>query len=511
MASNPAARNCNLSWASALTSNEFCNPAAVFSRLTRLGKISYFYLILVPAQPEHGPQWPKKGIIMDRKHLVDELIEKLAFAPKSATRYQIFDSVVMNLAIMVGPIDKSFVLIARSGLTGNTIIHLLGKFPKMNAEAARIAAHKLNKQIAKGVDMAIAVGQARRAEVSSTRSTFESVMLDYLAYLPFRKRNLSAQKDINFIMRYILNPAANPWLNKPISIVSAADVATLVNDLNARAPARALKSFSCLKKFFRWAMDPATRLAIGLERNPIQFTSARELGLERKFHQRVFQYEEVYAFLKATNGTPYPCGPCWRVLLETGRPFGLVSSMRKSQLDLDRNLWVIPDPHRKSASSHAVPLSDSVVQFLRSVLDELPAGHGDFIFSFTGGQTPIGDFGSLKRSRSRNQTNSEADLLRGRFERLMQETLEELNFEYEPWVWHDVLRTVRAHLRCITDHTEVAEAAIGRFPSRVTRDNPLGTYRSQVRRVLNMWSDLLRKVEERSCSTADWERSSQAF
>lgn len=456
---------------------------------------------------------------MHREHLSDELIETLQFTPNGGTRYEIFDASVTNLAVRIGSRKKSFVLVSRFGDSENTTRRKLGRFPDMTTEAARVAAHKWNTQIEAGIDPAIEVEEAKKAEERRVRSTFASVMRDYLAYIPSRPRNLSAAREGYFINHYILDPASNSWLNKPISTVEDADVSSLVKNLNKYAPTQAYRCFRTLKTFFRWAMDPDYRRAIGLQHNPIEFTQAERLGLVAYERDRVFEYEECYAYLKATTATPYPYGPCLRLLIETGQRIGVVSAMRWSQINLERKLWIIPGARSKKArpgrtskgdAAHKVPLSDCAVQLLRALEAALPPGHGDFVFSFTGGQTAIANFSNLKRDRSSKKSEGEATSANGVFDGLMRKIIEEFGVEYEPWVWHDVRRTVRTHLEAITGRTEVAEAAIGHGQTGIIRVYNLHKYRAEIRKGFNAWSDLLRKVEEGTCTIADWEHDPEA-
>ncbi|MCA1403042.1 integrase family protein [Ensifer sp. IC3342] len=451
---------------------------------------------------------------MDRQHLTDDLIAGLDFAPDSGSRYEINDSSVENLAVRVGSKRKSFVLIARfGGPAENTSRRTLGRFPAMTTEAARVAAHNWNAQIDEGVDPAIEAAAAGRLEELRLRSTFASVMEDYLAYIPSRDRNLNAAQDIAFIRRNILDPKRNRWVNKPIAEVTAAHVTSFIKEINQKFPTTAFHCFAMLKTFFSWTMHPDISEAVGLDRNPIEHLKAKRLGLRIAPRERVFEYEEARAYLMACSATPYPYGPCLRVLIETGQRRGVVAGMRWSQLNLARKLWIIPGSKAPGAqrgrtskvdNSHQVPLSDRVVDLLLAIKESQPAGHGDFVFSTTNGQRPIDNFGDLRLAKK--QDRSEAEIATGKFERLMLEFREKLGVAVmEDWVWHDVRRTVRTHLEPITGRTEVAEAAIGHGQTGILRVYNLHKYRAEIRRGFNAWSELLRKVEQGTCTIADWE------
>lgn len=149
---------------------------------------------------------------MVRVHLTDKLIEELELTPNSETRYEIFDASVKSLAIRVGSKNKTFVLVSRFGDNDNTTRRMLGRFPMMRTEAACVAAHNWSVLLEAGIDPGVEAEKARKAEELRQRSTFGSVVQDYLAYIPKRPRNLSVDRDTYFIKRYILDPVANPWV-----------------------------------------------------------------------------------------------------------------------------------------------------------------------------------------------------------------------------------------------------------------------------------------------------------
>ncbi|ASY62614.1 Integrase [Sinorhizobium sojae CCBAU 05684] len=458
---------------------------------------------------------------MNRQHLTDALIAAQEPPPNSSGRYDIYDSSVENLIVRIGSKKKVFMLVARfGGPASQPSRRKLGEFSEMTTEAARVEADKWNKKVGNGVDPAIEVAEARRLEALRLRSTFASVMEDYLAYIPGREKNLNAAQDIAFIRRNILDPKKNRWLKKPISEVTAADVVSLVKEINLKFPTTAFHCFVQLKTFFGWTMHPDISAAIGLDRNPIEYLKAKRLGLRIDPRQRVFEYEEARAFLMASTATPYPYGPCLRVLIETGQRRGVVAGMRWSQINLARRLWIIPGtkapgarPGRTSKvdNSHKVPLSNRVVELLLAIKESQPEGHGDFVFSTTNGQRPIDHFSDLRIAKKNNEQN-ESEIATGRFERLMLEILATLGVAcMEGWIWHDVRRTVRTHLEPITGRTEVAETAIGHGQTGIVRVYNLHKYRAEIRRGFNKWSEMLRKVEEGTCTVADWEHDDEAF
>ncbi|OWV68097.1 hypothetical protein ATY76_14420 [Rhizobium sp. R339] len=459
---------------------------------------------------------------MNRQHLTDDLIAAQQFPTDSRRRYDINDASVKNLIVRIGSKRKVFMLVARfRGPASQPTRRKLGLFPdEMNTEAARAAAHKWNRKIEDRIDPAIEVAEARRIEEIRKRSTFASVVEDYIAYIPGRDRNLNAEQDIKFLRRNLLNPKTNPFVDKPISEVTAGQITRMVKNLKKRAPTQAFHLFVMIKTFFGWAMHPDIAEVVGLDRNPIGYLKPKRLGLRIVDRERVFEYEEARAYLMASTATPYPYGPCLRLLIETGQRRGVVAAMRWSQLNLDRKLWTIPGARARGAQpgktskldgSHKVPLSNRVVALLLAIRESQPAGHGDFVFSTSNGQRPIDNFGDLKVPKKESE-KSETELATGKFERLMLEILETLGVTaMEDWVWQDVRRTVRTHLEPLTGREAVAEAAIGHKKRGIVGVYNHHKYRAEIRRGFNLWSEMLREVESGNCSITDWEHDPDAF
>lgn len=345
-------------------------------------------------------------------------------------------------------------------------------------------------------------------EERRARSTFKAVMEDYIAYLPSRPRNLNIGHDTAFLRRNFLNADSNPWVDRPICLVTDADIASLVKAIRSRAPTQAHHALTHLKTFFRWAMNPDIRNEIGLESNPAANVTHRGLALKIKDRTRVFEQEEVASYLAACKAIPYPYGHCLRVLIELGQRIGATRQMRWSELNFTRKIWSFTSKGEK----HDLPLSDRVVQLLTVLRNDLPPDHGDFVFSTTNGEFPIDGFSRLKLPKGSIKDSTQRREKQGEFERQMLAALSALwpGQTLDDWVWHDVRRTVRTHLEPITGNTAAAEAAIGHGPKGIVRVYNLYKYRAEIRRAFNAWSELLHKVESGTCTLADWEHDAES-
>lgn len=256
-----------------------------------------------------------------------------------------------------------------------------------------------------------------------------------------------------------------------------------------------MKALVMIRTFFRWAMVPDRRRAIGLEHNPVADLTPNSMSLSKGQRTRHFMYHEIRAYLLVAAATPYPWGPFQRCLIETGQRRGEVAGMRWSQVDLERKLWVIPGGSGKPDEDHHVPLSDAVVDMLRALRSEQSELHGDFVFSLSNGQRPLTSFAKEKAAFTERFLAEFEELAPGR--------------SLRHWVWHDVRRTLRTHFSAFASDT-VAETAIGHGKKGIQRVYDLFKYRRKVRAAFNTWSEILRKIFDGTAGVDDLEDADRA-
>lgn len=429
---------------------------------------------------------------MQRTKLHDDFIEELAPATSTDDRYEVYDEKVKNLAMRVGPKNKTFYFISRLVADGQTVRRAIGTFPQTTTEEARRVAREWNGLKDEGVDPATKKAEEANQEAIRLRSTFALVMEDYIAYLPTRERNRATLRDVSVLRRHLLDRERNPWLDKPISEVTDEDVATLVEAIAARGKRpTAFQVLKMVRTFFSWAVQPQRRRMIGLRYNPVTDLTPRVMKLRRALRTRVLDYAEIHTFLATMAVTPRPLRDCLFALVHTGQRIGAVLKTRWSALDLVMKTWTIAAGTSKAEEDHVVPLSEAMVEMFLRLRSELPPDHGDFVFSSSNGRFPISNSGKLKEAflkdfNARLPAQASGD-------------------EPRAWRWHDIRRTVRTHLEPIVGRREVAEAAIGHSKGGMDRVYNHYTYRREIRKAFNVWSEILRKIETGSLSIEEWE------
>ena len=148
-------------------------------------------------------------------------------------------------------------------------------------------------------------------------------------------------------------------------------------------------------------------------------------------------------------------------------------------------LWTIPAERMKADAAHVVPLSDDVVAILQS----LPRfKKGDHVFSTTFGVKPVNGFSKAKERLDRRMLRSWRALARlARNRRKAQ---------IEPWVIHDIRRTMRTGLSALPVPDLVRELVIAHTKPGLHKVYDQHAYLDEKRRALDLWAARLRSIVE---------------
>ncbi len=410
---------------------------------------------------------------MAKRVLTDRYIKALK-TPKTG-RDEHGDAVVPGLAIRVTERGaKSFVLVARYPGSNNPTRRALGSYGAVSLEAARKKARHWLELIHGGIDPAVEEERQRAAELRARANTFAHVAEDFIVEkLPGERCSRDAERDI----RRELLPR---WGHLPIAQITPQHVRDLIKAVKARPPRQgyprtgnlymARNVLALCRRLFGWAID---RGEYGLEHNPCERLKPKALLGEKKARSRVLSHAELGALWRASLATPYPYGPMYRLLALTGARRNEVSEARWAEFDLDRKLWAIPPARMKADAAHVIPLSDDVIRLLES----LPRfSDGDFLFSSGRGVRPVSGYSIAK-----------ADLDR----RIMAE----LGGKLEPFVTHDIRRTVRTGLSAIPGISDlVRELVIGHTKPGLHKVYDQHAYLDEKRHALDAWAVRLRGI-----------------
>jgi integrase len=421
--------------------------------------------------------------------------EKIDALPRrKGERYEVADPGCDRLWLRVGARDIVFVLAVRvegkrdptrlklgvyaettPGCDGSTSADAKpGPLTRLTLEQAREKARRWNAWIKAGLDpraedVRLLLEAATRAE-----ATFGRGVQEYCAYMPTREKNKSAPDQIKTLERELLDPELNPFVDVPMAEIDDDVIKKIVMAVRDR-PART-SAFNLLKlmsTFFNWIyVENRRRYHLG-PLNPMANVSARLLGIGRRDRERFLSEPERAAFMKAAVATPYPYGPVYVLMMKTAQRENEVAGMRRSELDIVNRLWTIPKERYKQDRPHAVPLTESTVAVIQAVLDELPEGHGDCLFSNDNGQTPISNFGRPVAE----------------FRKAVLEEMRKVDpgAMMPPWQLEDTRRTVRTNLPKLKVLHEHSEALLGHVKVGLNKTYNLYEYLPERREALERW------------------------
>jgi integrase len=273
--------------------------------------------------------------------------------------------------------------------------------------------------------------------------------------------------------REIENEFISRWGSRPVTDITARDVVALLDEAVARgAPYQAHNLLGHIRRLFNWAIG---RHIYGLDKSPCDRMKSKDVIGPKLSLTRVLSDAELRALWAATERMGYPYAPLYRMLALTGQRKSEVAEARWSEFDLDRKLWTIPAERMKGknevARPHHVPLTDEVI----AILNALPRfKSGDHLFSTSFGVKPVNNFVKAKASLDRAM-------------------LAELG-KLDPFVIHDIRRTMRTGLSALSVRPDVAELVIAHALPGMRGVYDKYSFEAEKRQALELWAARLREI-----------------
>jgi integrase len=380
----------------------------------------------------------------------------------------------------------SFVLVARYPDSKHPVPRAIGEFPMMTLAEAREKAREWRKDIKAGIDPKVKAAREREAaeaaEATRAANSFEAVAEDFIKrHVLATDKGRPKLKSGPEVAAPIRREIVSKWRGRPIVDIARRDVVKLLEDVvdDGRASV-AHHLLAYLSKLFNWAI---ARDVYGLQSSPITRGIGKDIVGAKKPRQRIMNNAEIVEVWQASAALPAPFGALVRMLLITGQRLREVANAKWSEFDLDPKLWTIPPARMKGDAAHEVPLSPFAIEIIGSLAKPEDRKAGASVFSTTASKAPISGFSKAKIALDRliNETRLKADPDAK---------------PIEPFVFHDLRRTVRTALSGLPVPDPVAELVIAHAKPGLHKVYDQHAYLDEKRRALDLWASKLRSIVE---------------
>lgn len=349
---------------------------------------------------------------------------------------------------------------------GSTQRVVVGHYPGMSLDQARIEAGHTIARLARGEDVQSAVKQAKAAKVASRQCpTVKEAVTDYLKERendPNRDANSRYESEIAQLFNRKIVPELGA--SKRINEISKADIKAMIKtrkDAGHYVAARNL--YVQLKPFFDWSIHEEL-----ISVSPCIGVIPPDVAKER---QHKITDTEIKALWACATPETNMLGDYFRVLLLTAQRRGEVASMQWQGVNLDRAEWIIPASKTKNGREHLVPLSPLVVSILKAQPERKPS---EYVFGKFP-HAPVSGFSKAKRELD------EAMLAK------LQE--DDPEAELSDWRIHDLRRTAASGMASLGIQPHVVEAVLNHTPVKLQRTYQVWQYADERRKALGVWAD----------------------
>jgi integrase len=396
-----------------------------------------------------------------RRLLSDTFVRALQPAP-AGKRHDYWDTKVPGFGVRTTDRGaKSYVLYTRYPPSKSPARRALGDAGKMTLAAGRKKAREWLDLIEQGIDPA---ARHQQAEEHDRRVTFGKVAEDWLSEVVRGRQRQARTVELDLRREFIPR-----WGKRPITGISALDIRDAIKEVKERAPSQARNILGHLKRLFAWA---EAQQVYGLDQSPVDRLKPTAIVGKKNSRQRVLTDTEMRALWRAAEKLGYPYGDVFRLLALTGQRKSEVAEARWCEFDLQKKLWVIPPERMKGDAAHEVPITDDAMTLLAS----LPRFNGgDYLFSTTFGARPVNGFSTAKVN-------------------LDYAMRVELGHAVDPFVTHDVRRTMRTGLSALPIPDRVRELVIAHAQQGMHKVYDQHSYREEKRHALNLWAARLRNI-----------------
>jgi integrase len=384
--------------------------------------------------------------------------------------------------------EKTFVV--RYKRNGLTRIMTIGQYPTVSLEDAHAAHAQAQSDIQAGLDP-IEARAARAAELLRVKAkaggdkTMTQLVEEFVAHgltrrdgtgyeEPEQVRRLLSAEVLG--RRYDREAKAyvdtgRGWADRTLDTITGREAVELCQAIERRGSAATARTTGrYIKRMFTYAVS-----AYLLPESPVAQLRFGK-GAKRSRWLKPDEIAKVWTMLSADDA---PMAPdtrlAFKLLLLTGQRAGEVCNAEWQHIDLQKKTWHLPAAITKSRRAHMIPLSPTAID----VLKKLRGLHPESPYVMPGRSAN----GKLDLTKPRDP-HSLAHAVRDHAER----------WGIDPWVPHDLRRTMRTHLPRLKVSRDIAERILNHAASELDQVYDHHDYMKEMRAGLTKWDSELRKI-----------------
>jgi len=273
-------------------------------------------------------------------------------------------------------ISRSWLL--RYSIAGNRKNMGLKPFDRISLAAAREAARAALELVDQGIDPVAHKKSARLslATEDAKRKTFEECADSYMAAHLKQHRNVKHQKQWGSTLRQYAYPIIGKMQISQITTTEILAVLlqqTTKNDQKGQLWTLKTETAARLRGRMENILAYADVAGYRSGKNPAEWKNHLETQLAAPGkllsvkHQPAMPYSECGRFINKLKQKDSVSARALEFLILTGVRSGSVREADWSEIDFQKNIWVIPGSHTKNGKEHRVPLVPKMIRLLESL------------------------------------------------------------------------------------------------------------------------------------------------
>jgi integrase len=341
--------------------------------------------------------------------------------------------------------------------------YVYGDYPKISLKQARQLHAEALKKVKAGIDLNLDKKTKIQKRIAEPiiQKAFEEYKEKYLF-----KELKRPEKQIYYFNKDILPAIA---LMKVKDVTRRHLIKILDNIVKRGAPVNANRTLSALKRFFGFCVERGM-----LNDNPALQITKKAVGGTETPKNRFLSENEIKTFWEKIDEAPFSrqVQLALKILMLTGQRVGELCNSEWSEIDMKKQVWIVPADKSKNGDENKVPLSNIAIECF-SELKKM-SGNSRFVLQspqLKDMEKPI-VYTTVNRAVLRHQEY----------------------FELEKWTPHDLRRTLATQLNELGVLPHVVEKILNHKMQGVMAVYNQAEYWEDKVKALNLWAERIKQI-----------------